>query len=237
MAANEPLSPPELELEREAPNVGVRQGGDRRTHDRRAVDRGTRDRRRRARRRSAMHGMLLSALAFAMPHQVLKQRIVNAHLPRVLASKPPGPRVAVTINSFEPVPPDRAYDALIREASKKYGLNPTLIRGVIRMESGFDPSAVSRVGAMGLMQLMPEVAAELGVTNPFDPRQNIMAGSRLLRDLLDRHKGNLALTLASYNAGPGAVAKYRNRVPPYPETRKYVKQITTWMSDERATTD
>lgn len=225
------------EQKSEEPGVGMRQGTERRVADRRAVDRGTPDRRRRERRRATIRGMVFTLLAFMMPHNIVKHRLTNIHLPRVLSSRPPGPRVATAITKFEPVEPSRAYDQLIREAAKKYGLNPVLIKSVIRMESGFDPAAVSRVGAMGLMQLMPDVAKDLGVNNPFDPRENIMAGSRLLRHLLDRHKGNLELTLASYNAGPGNVAKYRNRVPPFRETRHYVKQITEWMGDEPATSE
>ena len=183
-----------------------------------------------------MRGLLFSALAFAMPQQV-KHLPGRPELPRVLAPRVAGPRVTVSITSFDPADLSHAYDDLIREASAKYGLNPVLIRSVIRMESGFDLFAVSRAGAMGLMQLMPAVAAELGVTDPFDARQNIMAGTRMLRDLHDRHKGNLALTLASYNAGLGNVAKYRNKVPPFPETRNYVKRITGWIGDEKIATD
>src|SRR5262245_37189966 len=95
--------------------------------------------------------------------------------------------------------------------------------------------AVSPSGAMGMIKLMPEVAEALEVTDPFDPRQNIMAGARLLRDLLDRHRGNIRIALASYNAGPGAVAKHRGRIPPFRETRAYVKRITEWLAQERET--
>ncbi len=178
-----------------------------------------------------MRGLLFSVIVFAMPHQVARQEIKAPKMPLVLQSRPKGPRVTVKIDSFVLGDRTHAFDALIREAAQKYDLNPVLIRSVIRMESGFNLFAVSRAGAMGLMQLMPEVAQEYGVTDPFDPRQNIMAGSWLLRDLLERHNGNLSLTLASYNAGPGAVAKYRNRVPPFKETRNYVKRITGWIAD------
>ena len=184
-----------------------------------------------------MRGVLFSAIALALPHQVAKQEMAAAKMPVVLASRPSGPRVTVSIDSFDLADRTHAYDHLIREAAKKYGLNPVLIRSVIRMESGFDLFAVSKAGAMGLMQLMPEVAQEYGVTDPFDARQNIMAGSWLLRDLLERHDGNLALTLASYNAGPGAVANYGNKVPPFKETRNYVKRITGWIADADAASD
>ena len=166
-----------------------------------------------------------------MPPKV--KQLVRDELPYVSAPDL-GPRVLVSIDSFNPIAPAHAYDDLIREAAAKYDLEPALIRSVMRMESGFDPFAVSRVGAMGLMQLMPAVAEEMGVSDPFDARQNIMAGSQLLRNLLERHNGNLALTLASYNAGPGAVANYGNKVPPFKETRNYVKRITGWIADERA---
>jgi soluble lytic murein transglycosylase-like protein len=88
------------------------------------------------------------------------------------------------------------------------------------------------VGAVGLMQLMPEVAAELGAADPMDPRQNIMAGARYLRQLLDQHRGNVKLALASYNAGPGAVAKYQ-AVPPFKETRNYVRRVTSLLAGSR----
>ena len=122
---------------------------------------------------------------------------------------------------------------MIREAAAAYGIEPALIRSVMQAESAFDPSAVSRAGAMGLMQLMPEVAEAFGVEHPLDPRENIMAGARLLRELLDQHRGNLKLAIASYNAGPTAVARY-GAVPPFKETRKYVKKVTGLIADARA---
>jgi soluble lytic murein transglycosylase-like protein len=214
------------------PGLEIRHNSERRHGERRTADRGTRNRRQRDRRRNTARGLLFSALAFAMPHQV-KQLVLRDDLPSVAAPET-GPRVLVSIDSFNPIQPAHAYDDFIREAAAKYDLEPALIRSVIRMESGFDPFAVSRVGAMGLMQLMPAVAEEMGVKDPFDARQNIMGGARILRSLLERHKGNLALTLASYNAGPGAVASYGNRVPPFRETRNYVKRITGWIADERS---
>jgi len=139
------------------------------------------------------------------------------------------------MDSFQPLAPAHAYDEIIKDAAAVYDLEPALIRSVMRAESGFNPFAVSRVGAMGLMQLMPDVADELGVVDPFNTRENIMAGSRLLRDLMDRNRGNIETTLASYNAGPGAVANYHGRIPPFRETRDYVKRITGWLAQERAT--
>ena len=122
------------------------------------------------------------------------------------------------------VPPEAMYEPLIQDAAAVYRLDPALIRAVMRVESAFDPMAVSRVGALGLMQLMPDVAAELGVEDLFDPRENVMAGARYLRALLDRHHGRIDLALASYNAGPTAVDRY-HAVPPFPETREYVKAV------------
>jgi soluble lytic murein transglycosylase-like protein len=213
-----------------SPGLEIRHNAERRHGERRTADRGTRNRRQRDRRLNTARGLLFSALAFTIPHHV--KQLARDELPSV-AAPDTGPRVMVSIDSFIPIEPAHAYDDFIREAAAKYDLEPALIRSVIRMESGFDPFAVSRVGAMGLMQLMPAVAEEMGVKDPFDARQNIMGGARILRSLLERHKGNLALTLASYNAGPGAVASYGNRVPPFKETRNYVKRITGWIADER----
>ena len=113
-------------------------------------------------------------------------------------------------------------------AAMTYGLDPQLIRSVVQVESAFNPLAVSRDGAKGLMQLRPILARELRVRNPFDPRQNVMGGARYLRRLLDMHDGDVRLALASYNAGPGNVARYGG-VPPFQETQKYVKRIIDLM--------
>jgi hypothetical protein len=120
------------------------------------------------------------------------------------------------------VPPYLAQ--LIDEASKSAGVDPRLVTAVVGRESGFNPAAVSPVGAQGLMQLMPQTARYLGITDPFDPRQNVFAGAKYLRRLLDTFSGDLDLTLAAYNAGPGAVARYRG-VPPYRETIAYVQNV------------
>ena len=136
------------------------------------------------------------------------------------------PTVEVSINSFDPIEARHAYDDIIDEAATKYKLDARMIRAVMQAESAFNAMAVSPVGALGLMQLMPDVAKELGVDDPLDPRQNIMAGSKYLKQLLDSHHGDVRLALASYNAGPGNVAKYRYRIPPFKETRDYVKKVT-----------
>jgi soluble lytic murein transglycosylase-like protein len=133
------------------------------------------------------------------------------------------PQVDVA-TEFEVVPPSEAYEEIIQEAATEYDLDPALIRAVMQAESAFHPYAVSRAGAEGLMQLMPALADEMGVNDSFDPRENIMGGVRYLKRLLDYHNGNLDLALASYNAGPGNVARYGG-VPPFRETRNYVKTI------------
>jgi soluble lytic murein transglycosylase-like protein len=117
-----------------------------------------------------------------------------------------------------------AFAREIRETAERYGVNPGLVEAVIRVESAFNPWAVSRKGAQGLMQLMPQTASALGVKDSFNPKQNIDGGVRHLRYLLDRYPGNLALAVAAYNAGEGAVDYYRG-IPPYPETRQYVQKV------------
>ncbi|HET7875229.1 MAG TPA: transglycosylase SLT domain-containing protein [Methylomirabilota bacterium] len=116
------------------------------------------------------------------------------------------------------------YHVEIREIAGRYGVEQSLVEAVIRAESAFNPHAVSRRGARGLMQLMPQTAYVLGVRDSFNPRQNIEGGVRHLRYLIDRYPGNLALALAAYNAGEGAVDAYGG-IPPYPETQQYVEKI------------
>jgi hypothetical protein len=116
-------------------------------------------------------------------------------------------------------------DALIRQSGAKYGVDPYLIFCVMEQESHFNVHAVSPKGARGLMQLMPGTGARFGVRRPFDPAQNIAGGTRFLKQLLQRFNGRVDLVLASYNAGEGAVARFGGRVPPYRETRNYVKRV------------
>lgn len=116
------------------------------------------------------------------------------------------------------------YNAHIREAALLYQLPESFIRAVMRVESNFYADAVSHKGAMGLMQLMPATAASMGVIDPFDARQNVLGGARFLRVLANRFEGDLVLTIAAYNAGQGAVERYRG-VPPYAETRRYVERV------------
>ncbi len=117
-------------------------------------------------------------------------------------------------------------DSLIEAAAARHNVDPSLVRSVVKVESNFNPNAVSRKGAMGLMQLMPSTARTLNVTNPFDPEQNVDAGVRHLRKLLDSYGGNVPLTLAAYNAGSGAVARSAG-IPRFRETQEYVRRITT----------
>jgi soluble lytic murein transglycosylase-like protein len=138
--------------------------------------------------------------------------------------------VRVSVESVVAIPASVTYDALIDEAAAIHQVDADLIHAVIETESSYDPHAVSSAGAQGLMQLMPALQEELGVDDPFDPRQNIFAGTRHLKRLLERFGGDVALALASYNAGLGNVARYRG-IPPFSETRGYVKKITALLAD------
>lgn len=192
--------------------------------ERRQGKRGFADRRRANRRKYTFRGLLFGVFAMSLPGQV---------------SRPPNFSISTsegfvsTSEDFRPLPANIAYNETIAEAADLYKLDPNLIRAIIRAESAFNPFALSRAGAQGLMQLMPGVAEELNVLDPFDPRQNIFGGARYLRWLLDRNEGDLDLAVASYNAGPGAVARY-NGIPPFRETQDYVKKVNRFLKNARA---
>ena len=116
------------------------------------------------------------------------------------------------------------FSELVRQTALKYDIDPALVQSVVDAESNFNPNAVSHAGAMGLMQLMPGTAEDLGVIDPLDPVQNVDGGVRFLGQLLERYNGNIPLALAAYNAGPGAVDKYGG-IPPYDETKLYIQRV------------
>ena len=204
--------------------LGLRRTDRRHADDRRSSERGFADRRVSKRRQRTIRGILMGMFAMSMPASASKAP-PNIAAPQGFIS---------TTEAFRPLPATIAYNDAIAEAADLYGVDPDLIRAIIRAESAFNPFAVSRAGAQGLMQLMPEVAEELNVLDPFDPRQNILGGAQYLRRLLDLHKGNVSLAVASYNAGPGAVDRY-NGIPPYRETRAYVKKVNAFLKSSRKT--
>lgn len=140
------------------------------------------------------------------------------------AAAPKAHRVKAAVSDAPPVKFKQNLSDIIAKASKKYSLTPELISSIIKQESGFNSSAVSPKGAKGLMQLMPKTAAELGVKNILDPEENVMAGTKYLRNLLDIYKGNMKAALSAYNAGPGNVDANQN-VPNIKETREYLKRV------------
>ena len=128
------------------------------------------------------------------------------------------------IKARRPFSPER-FSPLVEQAAREHDIDQALLHAVITVESDYNPLAVSPKGAVGLMQLMPQTARRYGVTNSYDPAQNIQGGARYLRDLMGRFNNDLSLVLAAYNAGEAAVALHGNRIPPYRETRHYVPRV------------
>ena len=167
--------------------------------------------------------------------QIYMSRDANGHM--ILSDRPidnptkvfevPGAPAYLTTNAPSSSSKAARFEPLVQEQAAKYSVHPDLVRAVIQVESAFNPSARSHVGAMGLMQLMPGTARDLGVADPYDPAQNIAGGTRYLRQLLDKYQGNVQLALAAYNAGPGAVDRYGKKIPPYRETRDYVGKVSS----------
>ena len=201
-----------------------RRAEDRRTGERRhtASQGGARrhERRQGSRRRQIAGAGLLAAAAFAG---------VKSYSPQNTSWRLQPPTQSESTVDVEedfrlPQYNKEALEPYIQEAAAKHGVNPDLVRAVVQTESQFNPLAVSPVGAKGLMQLMPNTAKAVGLEDPFDPRQNVLSGTKYLSMMLDRFNGNTALALAGYNAGPGNVRRYRG-VPPFGETRGYLKKI------------
>ncbi|MBA4141597.1 MAG: lytic transglycosylase domain-containing protein [Nitrosospira sp.] len=140
-------------------------------------------------------------------------------------SADPGKAKGAPRNRWSEAPVKVQYGAIIEEVARMYALESALIHAVVVTESAYNPNAVSKKGAAGLMQLMPGTAQRYGVTDRFDPAQNLHAGARYLRDLLKMFGGNVSLALAAYNAGENNVIKYGHRIPPFQETRNYVPRV------------
>ncbi|MCL6594633.1 MAG: lytic transglycosylase domain-containing protein [Firmicutes bacterium] len=148
--------------------------------------------------------------------------LLSPPAPPAAVGSGPGATGAAPLGAAPQPPSDLA--ALIDRAALAHGLPPRLLAALVQEESGFDPNARSRAGAMGLTQLMPATAAALGVSDPWNPAENLDAGAAYLAGLIDRYGGNVPLALAAYNAGPGAVAEWGG-IPPYPETQRYVRNV------------
>ncbi len=181
-------------------------------------------------RPSSFKTILYSLVALFLLTNFTDVSFTRALAPTVVAKTAVTAAVAAVDENFIPadIPSsgDRDLDLIIFRAGQKEGVDPRLLHAVILQESRYKADAESYAGAQGLMQLMPATAARFGVRNIFDPRQNIEAGTRYMRFLLDRFDGDVRLALAGYNAGEGAVDRYGRRVPPYRETQEYVRRIS-----------
>jgi soluble lytic murein transglycosylase-like protein len=166
------------------------------------------------------------AIVTPQPDASFNVALAQALMPEI------APQPTDDTNAPAPVPPEQ-IDQLVQQNADIWQVDPALIKSVIANESSFNANATSPVGAQGLMQLMPETAASLGVKNPYDPAQNVAGGTRYLKGLLDRFKGDTKLAVAAYNAGPEAVEKY-GAVPPYTETQNYVQNVLGSLDKYRA---
>jgi soluble lytic murein transglycosylase-like protein len=153
--------------------------------------------------------------------------------PQQAAVAPPAP-VGLADNPGPRLARKARYDKVVEEVSRAYGLESALLHAVISVESSYNPKAVSRQGAAGLMQLMPGTAKRYGVADAFDPAQNLRGGANYLRDLLNLFDSDVSLALAAFNAGEDAVMKYGNRIPPYRETLQYVPRVLGYYQRYRA---
>lgn len=161
-------------------------------------------------------------------------KLVRENQERSASLKPRTPLSQAVAPISESLAARRAtYDRLIAANAKRYGLSPALVHAVIRAESAYNPKAVSRAGAQGLMQLMPGTAARYDVSDSFNPVENVRGGTAYLRDLMDMFDWELDLALAGYNAGEGAVIKHGRKIPPYAETQGYVRKVRQFLWAER----
>lgn len=177
----------------------------------------------------AMVGAVIVALAWLAPAGLQAEiyQYVSPNGTIALTNVPSDARyrkIEVESARFHSILSERELEPLIKRHSSQQQLHPALIRAVIKAESNFDPRAVSRAGAIGLMQLMPQTAVRLDVRDMFDPDENVGGGTKYLRQLLDRFHGNLPLALAAYNAGENIVDRYQS-LPPIDETRQYVRKV------------
>jgi hypothetical protein len=217
----------QLGLSGAAHGFGVRLGGDRRDSHSCGLQPGWVERRRKQRRQSRLRSLLFAAAALALPNT--GKTVGLKWMPTTHLTSSAGPRVSTTITSFVAGSAAHAYDDIIAEAAKLFRVEPAMIRSVMQAESAFDPFAVSRAGAMGLMQLMPETYADLTARyrlgdDPYDPASNIAAGAAYLREMFDRFGAPGAF--AAYNAGPGRMIDHLSHGRRLPaETERYVARI------------
>ena len=185
-------------------------------------------------RRSTTPAIQSSGLMYWSPTAHTWKPVASANI-RAARSAAAEVSTSQKVSSFVSGKPftQQEIDAAIDQAASRHNVDPSLVRAVIKVESNFNPNAVSRTGAMGLMQLMPQTARQLNVVNPFDPQQNVDAGVRHLKRLMESYGGDVKLTLAAYNAGAGAVARSAG-VPHFRETRNYVRRITQLYNGDTA---